>query len=322
MRFLASLLLIVAIAVGAGYLALQWEAQFYDAPGPSSQETVVVVAPGTSLRAIAQELADARAIQYPLAFRAGATRRHQTNLQAGEYGFPAGASEAKIIDMMVHGQVLQHKLTVAEGLTSAAALAIIAADPVLQGDTPPTPPEGTLLPETYLFVRGTTRAELLARMEKAQTDLLTEHWEKRTGDLPYERPQQALILASIVEKETALAQERPHVASVFVNRLRLHMKLESDPTIIYGLTGGVPLGHDIRASEMAAPNPYNTYQIDGLPPSPICNPSREAILAVLNPPDTKDLYFVANGTGGSSFAATLEEHNKNVAKWRQIQSQH
>jgi UPF0755 protein len=191
---------------------------------------------------------------------------------------------------------------------------------VLVGPPATSPAEGAILPETYLFERGTTRAQLLARMVKARTDLLAELWPKRQAGLPFKTPQEALIMASIVEKETGVPDERGRVARVLINRLQRGMKLEADPTIIYGLTRGVPLGHPLRVSELNKPNPYSTYQIVGLPPGPICNPGRDAIAATLSPPPSSELYFVANGTGGHSFAETLADHQKNVAYLRQLEA--
>jgi len=203
-------------------------------------------------------------------------------------------------------------------LTSDAAVALVKADAVLTGDVPVVP-EGSLLPETYIFERGTTRAELLQHMHQAQEKLLAALWPKRKEGLPFMTVEDALKLASVVEKETGVGSERAHVAAVFINRLRIGMKLESDPTIIYGLTKGAPLGHALRQSELAIPNPYSTYQIAGLPPTPICNPGRDAIAAVLNPDESDDLYFVADGSGGHAFARTIAEHAKNVAQWRRVQ---
>jgi UPF0755 protein len=224
------------------------------------------------------------------------------------------------MDMLVAHKTIEHRITIAEGLTSDAAVALLTADPVLIGPVPVVP-EGSLLPETYLFERGTTRAELLARIHKAQETLLAQLWPKRKAGLPFTSQEDALKLASIVEKETSIASERPRIAAVFINRLQDGMRLESDPTIIYGLTKGVPLGHPLRQSELATPNPYSTYQIVGLPPTPISNPGRDAIAAVLNPPDSQELYFVANGTGGHVFAKTIAEHQKNVAQWRKLEQQ-
>jgi UPF0755 protein len=246
-------------------------------------------------------------------------RRNQTtSLKAGEYAFPAGASMAAVMDMLVRHDVLLHRITVAEGLTSDMIVALVNADPVLEGPAT-VAPEGSLLPETYMFERGTTRAEILRRMREAQERVIAELWPGRKEGLPFQTVEDAIKLASIVEKETGLVAERPRIAAVFVNRLRSGMRLESDPTIIYGLTKGVPLGHPLRQSELATPNPYSTYQIDGLPPTPICNPGRDSIAAVLNPPESNDLFFVADGTGGHAFARTNAEHERNVANWRRIE---
>jgi UPF0755 protein len=220
--------------------------------------------------------------------------------------------------MLVAHKTLEHRLTIAEGLTSDAVVALVMADPVLIGPVTVVP-EGSLLPETYLFERGTTRAELLSRMHQAQEKVLAELWPKRKDGLPLMSQEDALKLASIVEKETAIPSERPRIAAVFINRMKNGMKLESDPTIIYGLTKGVALGHPLRQSELSTPNPYSTYQILGLPPTPISNPGRDAIAAVLNPSDTNELYFVADGSGGHAFASSLAEHQKNVAQWRRLE---
>jgi UPF0755 protein len=225
---------------------------------------------------------------------------------------------AEIMDMLIEHKAIQHRITVAEGLTSDMALAVVNADLVLEGSATVIS-EGSLLPETYLFERGTTRAEILSRMHKAQEAVLSELWPRRKPGLPFQTVEDALKLASIIEKETGIASERPRIAAVFVNRMKSGMRLESDPTIIYGLTKGVALGHPLRQSELDTPNPYSTYQIDGLPPTPICNPGRDAIAAVLNPPDSDELFFVADGSGGHVFAKTAAEHSRNVAQWRKVQ---
>jgi len=312
------LLLIVLVALLAGG-AVWWEDRSFNGAGPSQKETVVLVRPGSGARAIASSLTEAGIVDRPLLFRIGVMRRGQTTaLKAGEYAFPAGASMAQVMDMLVQHKVLMHRITIAEGLTSDMALAIVNADSVLEGSASAAT-EGTLLPETYVFERGTTRAEILDRMRESQEKLIAELWPKRKEGLPIQSVDDAIKLASIVEKETGLAAERPRIAAVFVNRLKMGMKLESDPTIIYGLTKGVPLGHPLRQSELDTPNPYSTYQITGLPPTPICNPGRDSIAAVLNPPESEDLFFVANGTGGHAFARTNAEHERNVAQWRRVE---
>lgn len=319
-RILAALLILALIAAAAVFGMLRYEETNFAAPGPAAEETVVTIAPGTPLPRIAAQLEDAGIIDDAFLFRVGVMRRDAaTALKAGEYRFPANASMAQIMAMLVAHEAIQHRITIAEGLTTAMAMEIVKNDPILTGEIEDVPPEGSLLPETYLFERGTTRQEIVDRMRQAQTDLLEQLWPNRKADLPFDTMEQAVNLASIVEKETGLADERPRIAAVFINRLKRGMRLESDPTIIYGLTGGEPLGRGLRVSELERPNPYNTYQIDGLPPTPICNPGRDAIAAVLNPPDDDALYFVANGTGGHAFARTYNEHLRNVAAWRRVE---
>jgi UPF0755 protein len=320
MRVFLILVALVVLLAGSAFLAARWENQNFAAPGPLSSEKVVVIAQGSSLRAIAERLEREGIVADAFLFRIGVMRRGEAvALQAGEYAFPAHTSMAGTLALIVSGKVVEHRITVAEGLTSEAALEVVMADTVLMGEAGPAPAEGSLLPETYIFPLGTTRADMLARMRKAQETLLAELWPKRKAGLPFATPEEALKLASIVEKETGVASERPRIAAIFVNRLKSGMKLESDPTIIYGLTKGVPLGHPLRQSELAKDNPFSTYQIAGLPPTPICNPGRDAIAAVLNPPDSQELFFVADGSGGHVFAKTGAEHARNVAKLRQIE---
>jgi len=316
--FLASLLLIV-VAAAAVAGATWWEDRNFRSPGPAKTDAVVLIKPGAAVRPIAAILAESGVVRNPFLFRLGIMRRGKTTaLKAGEYQFPASASMAEIMDMLIEHKAIQHRITVAEGLTSDMALAVVNADLVLEGSATVIP-EGSLLPETYLFERGTTRAEILSRMHKAQEAVLSDLWPKRKPGLPFQTVEDALKLASIIEKETGIASERPRIAAVFVNRMKSGMRLESDPTIIYGLTKGVALGHPLRQSELDTPNPYSTYQIDGLPPTPICNPGRDAIAAVLNPPDSDELFFVADGSGGHVFAKTAAEHSRNVAQWRKVQ---
>jgi UPF0755 protein len=313
---------LVLLVAGAGIVvgALRYEETSFAAPGPAETETTLMIAPGTSLPRIARMLEDEGVVTDAWLFRIGVMRRDaSTALKAGEYGFPPDVSMARVMEMLVNHEAIQHRITVVEGLTSAMAADIIRNDPILVGELTETAPEGSLLPETYLFERGTTRNEMLGRMRRAQEELLAALWPNRKAELPFDTMEEAIILASIVEKETGVGTERPRIAAVFMNRLRIDMRLESDPTIIYGLTGGEPLGRGLRVSELERPNPYSTYQIDGLPPTPICNPGRDAIAAVLNPPDTEELYFVADGTGGHAFARSYAEHQRNVAAWRRIE---
>lgn len=315
------LLIFLLIAAAAG--AVLWERSHFDAPGPKAAkgaETAVLIRPGEGVSAIAQQLADVRTIDSAGLFRLGVLARGKAaKLKAGEYAIPSAASMADIADILISGKSIEHKLTAAEGLTVRMIYDLVKADPVLMGDAGAVPVEGSLLPETYLFTRGTTREELIARMMKAEDDLIVKLWAGRAKDLPISRPLDAIVLASIVEKETALPAERPRIAAVFLNRLRRGMKLQSDPTVIYGLTRGYPLDRGIRQSELARPTPYNTYVIAGLPPGPICNPGRDSIEAVLHPAQSDDLYFVADGGGGHVFSATVAQHRKNVARWRKIE---
>ena len=320
-------LLVTAVSGAATLIAALmlfglWALFVYQGPGPATkdhQPVTVELRKGAGLPEIAASLERAGAVRSSAIFITvaqitGAAR----GLKAGEYEFPSGASMAQILDKIHRGKVVRHQVTIPEGVTSEMVAEILANAPELTG-VAPVAPEGSILPETYEVRRGEDRAAVLQRMMDAHDKLMAELWEHRRPDLPYKTMQEAITMASIVEKETGLAEERPRVAAVFLNRLNIGMRLGSDPTIIYGLTGGKPLGHGIRMSELQAVTPYNTYQIDGLPPGPICNPGRAALAAVLDPPRTTELYFVANGTGGHSFASTLEEHSRNVEHLRQLE---
>jgi len=316
LRLFVLAIVLAVLAVGAWY----WEQWNFQQPGPAPSYKVVMVEPGDHVNTIAQHMADNGVIANGYLFRIGLRIRGlQAQLKAGEYGFPAHASMADVAGILISGKSIQHKLTAAEGLTSKMIFDIVKADPVLTGDAGAVPDEGTLLPETYLFTRGTSRSEMIARMKKAQQKVLSELWHGRKADLPVKTKDDAVVLASIVEKETAIPEERRHIAAVFMNRLRLGMKLQSDPTIIYDITQGYPLGRGIRESELMRASPHNTYVIAGLPPTPICNPGKDSIAAVLNPADSNDLYFVANGHGGHVFSVTVEQQNRNVSDWRRIE---
>jgi UPF0755 protein len=241
-------------------------------------------------------------------------------LKAGEYVFEKNASMSDVLETIISGKSIQHQVTIAEGLTTQQIVQRINDAEVLSGPIQTVPPEGTLLPETYRVTRGTTREQLLQRMTQAQQRLVQEIWARRSPDLPIKTINEFITLASIVEKETAIASERTRVAAVFVNRLHRNMRLQSDPTIIYGIVGGKgTLGRSLTRADVDGPTPYNTYTINGLPPGPIANPGRASLEAVANPSRTKDLYFVADGTGGHVFAETYEQHLKNVARWRDFQ---
>jgi UPF0755 protein len=309
--------LLAAAALGAGGWFAWREAH---KPGPLAEDAIVLLKEGSSVSTIARELAAAGVIRDETLFVAVVrVKGVQSALKAGEYEIPAGASVLDVIALLVEGKSILHYFTAPEGRTSAQILRDIAADETLLGDLTLTPAEGDLLPETYAYTRGETRDGMVRLMQQAQDRLIEELWDDRATDLPYTTREEAIILASIVEKETGLPEERPRIAAVFVNRLKRGMRLESDPTVIYGLTQGEPLGRGIRLSELRKETPYNTYLIRGLPPTPIANPGRASIEAVLNPADTRDIFFVADGTGGHAFAETLAEHNRNVAKWRRFE---
>ena len=317
-----ALLVVILMAGLAGIVALSVARQF-DSPGPLAADANVVIPRGAGLATIARTLADAGVIRYPITFRL-AIRFHDAarDLKAGEYRFPAAASMRQVMEILKSGETVVRRLTVPEGLTSREIVALVASAEGLAGEPGPVPPEGSLLPETYHYSWDDERGALLKRMETAQQDVLRDLWAKRDPNLPIGSPEEALVLASIVEKETALDGERALVASVFLNRLKRGMRLQSDPTVVYGLTQGQsPLGRALTRQDLDTPSAYNTYLIDGLPPGPIANAGRAALQAVLNPAPTGYLYFVADGSGGHAFATTLDEHNRNVAQWRKVQRQ-
>ncbi|MBC7905333.1 MAG: endolytic transglycosylase MltG [Rhodospirillaceae bacterium] len=310
-------LAVILIAV-ATWAVLEGHRRF-TRPGPLAEATTVVIAKGAGLEAIARKLAAAGVVRDPYSFMAGAKLR-QASLKAGEYAFPAHISPQDAVVMMGEGRTVVHKLTIAEGLTSKQILALVRDADYLTGDVAAVPPEGSLLPETWHLNRDDARDEVVARMEKSMRQLLDQLWPARAADLPVKTKEQALVLASIVERETGIKAERPMVAAVFVNRLRLGMRLQSDPTVIYGLSDGMGvLDHPITRADLETPHRWNTYVIDGLPPTPIANPGRASIEAVLHPADSPALYFVADGSGGHVFARSLTEHNNNVVNWRKVE---
>ncbi|MEX6633804.1 endolytic transglycosylase MltG [Hyphococcus lacteus] len=289
-------------------------------PGPSDEDTLVLLPSGIAVSTIAKQLADDGVIEHPKLFVAAVRIRGvQSALKAGEYRIPEGASVMDVIDLLIEGKSILHFFTAAEGLTTAQIIRLVEGNETLTGEITLSPAEGELLPETFAFTRGETRDAIIKRMMDDQAALIEALWPDRAMELPFATQAEAITLASIVEKETGLPEERAQIASVFVNRLKRGMRLESDPTIIYGLTGGEPLGRGIRLSELRGETPYNTYVINGLPPTPIANPGKASIEAVLNPADTDYIFFVADGTGGHAFASTLQEHNRNVAAWRKIE---
>jgi UPF0755 protein len=309
----------LGVALVLMFVASLWVYHGSGPKAPKGDITNVVLRPGAGLSEIASTLDRAGVVRSGPIFAAAAQITGSArSLKAGEYEFPSRASMAAVLRKIRNGEVVRHTVTIPEGLTSEMVVDILMANPILSGAVP-VPEEGTILPETYEVRRGEDRAEVLRRMTEARNRLLAQLWAQRKEGLPYATPQEAVILASIVEKETSKAPERPHVAAVYLNRLRIGMRLGADPTVIYGITRGRPLGHGIRQSELDAVTPYNTYASDGLPAGPICNPGRASLAAVLDPATSDDIYFVADGTGGHVFAATAEEHLRNVSRWRQVE---
>jgi len=316
MRRLGAGFLVVLAALAA---AAVWAWRSYEAPGPLAAPTVAVIAKSAHLRAIAGALTTAGIIRHPWVFALGAIVSGEAGrLKAGEYEFAAAISPDAAARLIASGRVVQHRFTLPEGLTSAEAAALINAAPALDGTLDQPPPEGSLLPDTYFYVLGTKRAELVARMQRALDRTLAKAWWHRAPGLPYANPHEALVLASIVEKETAIPDERARIAGVYADRLRIGMRLQADPTVIYALTdrGRTLLSHPLDHADLAIESPYNTYLEKGLPPTPIDNPGLASIEAVLAPDDNGELYFVADGTGRHSFAKTLEEQNRHVAELR------
>lgn len=284
--------------------------------GPLEADKVVEIPAHKGVREIADLLEQQGVIDRPLTF-AAAAMLSRADLKFGEYQFPRQASVHDVIGILSEGKVLQHQVTVPEGLTSEQIIGRLMGSDVLAGSVS-VPKEGTLLPESYRWPRGTPREQVVQRMRQARDRVLQEVWEHREADVPLRSPEELVILASIVEKETGRPDERPRVAAVFVNRLKQHMKLQSDPTIIYGIAGGRgTLGRPITRSEIEQKNDYNTYVIPGLPHGPICNPGRAALEAVARPARTRELYFVADGSGGHTFSETLDQHQKAVEKLRE-----
>lgn len=319
----ANALTFLILGLVVAYGVVIWAQSQVHAPGPLAKPMQVEVERGEGLASVAQKLADAGAISNASLFRIAARYENlEAGLKFGEYSIPAGASMEDILKLLNRGGNVVRQIVVPEGLTSSQVVDLLNAREDLDGEITAVPPEGSLAPAGYDFQRGDERADLIARMTEQQQEILATAWAGRAQDLPLSSPEQLLTLASIVEKETGVAEERARVASVFVNRLRRGMKLQTDPAVIYGITNGQgPLGRGLLASELAKATPYNTYIIIGLPPTPIANPGRAAIEAAANPERTDYLYFVANGSGGHAFARTLEEHNGNVAAWRRVEAE-
>jgi len=341
LNFMLTILIVAVVLFGGGLLFGRMQ---FDRPGTFDQGRTISIDRGAGVRDIAERLQRDGLVSSKWLFIAGVWLGSDgRSLKAGEYAIPAHASMREIMDLLTEGRSVVYRITIPEGLTSAQAVACLTADTVpdgedirgltadqetkcreaasaLVGPAPPVPPEGSILPDTYAFSRGDTRANVLSLMMRERDRVVTEVWSRRAADLPIDNIDELVTLASIVEKETSLADERTRVASVFINRLRLNMRLQSDPTIIYGVFGseGKPDDYVITATDRDTPTAYNTYAIPALPPGPIANPGRASLEAVANPSRTRDLFFVADGTGGHAFAETYEEHLRNVARWRQI----
>ncbi|HEX6000206.1 MAG TPA: endolytic transglycosylase MltG [Hyphomicrobiaceae bacterium] len=321
-----TLALLCMALVGAGALALQ---SWISSPGPLTAGKVVVIPRGAGAHDIAERLEREGVVSDRRLFMLGYFMARWTawggdarpvQLRAGDYQIPRAASVRNVIDIISQGRTIRYRVTIPEGLTSYQIVERLKADENLTGEITEVPPEGTLLPETFIIDRGEARQTILDRMRAESRKLMEKLWAQRQKGLPIKSWDEAVVLASIVEKETGRNDERERVAAVFVNRLRQNMRLQSDPTILYGIsTGKTVWNRPIMKSEIAQKTAHNTYQIDGLPPTPICNPGRAAIEAVLNPANTKDLFFVADGNGGHLFSEKLKDHNANVQKWRALE---
>ena len=318
-KWLSMFLLVAVIVGGIG----GWSYLVFTAPGPLTADKVYEVPKGLDRPSLAVALKDQGIISEPRIFSAAAAVNtlRGGKLKAGEYLFKAGMSMQEVLSTITAGRVVTYKLSIPEGWTTQMVVDRLGEQAELDGPTPAAPPEGTIMPDTYVFRRGLTREKLLADMQEAQAKLVDEVWAAKPADSILKSKEEMVTLASIVEKETGVDEERPLVAAVMINRLKQHIRLQSDPTVIYGITQGkTKLDRPISKADLVADNPYNTYKIEGLPPGPIANPGKAALEAVINPANTNYLFFVANGTGGHAFAATLEEHNANVKKWRGIEA--
>ncbi|MEE8351301.1 MAG: endolytic transglycosylase MltG [Rhodospirillales bacterium] len=317
LKIILSLLAGVGLVLGGAVL---WGNAQFKRPGPSTTEITLIIERGAGVNIIARDLQQAGVLSHQFPFRIMARlEAKEKPLQAGEYAFKAGISPEGVLKHLQSGKTVVHRVTFAEGLTTSEILAQLGLTNGLKGFVRPIPVEGSLLPETYHFSFADQRQAIINRMRRDMQGLLVRLWANRAADLPLRSAKEALVLASIVEKETSLAVERPRIAGVFINRLNKGMRLQSDPTVAYGLTeGNGGIGRALSRADLKQPSAYNTYLIDGLPPEPICNPGSASLEAVLRPAPTKELYFVADGSGGHVFAKTLKAHNRNVARWRKI----
>lgn len=323
MRVFGSLFALLFLFGGLLAVLGSWVWLTFTAPGPLKSKKIYEITKDLDRTQIAMALQDQGIISDARIFSAAAAVNgfRGGRLRAGEFEFASGATMEDVLGMITAGRFLTYKVTIPEGWTSQMVVARVTEQKELEGDIKTVPPEGAVLPDTYVFRRGLSRQKLIDDMQAAQTKLLDTLWQARPATTKLATPQDLVTMASIVEKETGLAEERPKVASVFLNRLDQKMRLQSDPTIIYGIVGGKgKLDRPLTKTDIETATPYNTYTISGLPPGPIANPGKAALEAVLNPADTKYLYFVADGSGGHAFASTLDEHNANVKKWRDQQA--
>ena len=320
-RLLRAALIILAVVVIVGAAGGAWLWRAWTAPGPLAEARNVVVPRGAGLEGTARSLYEAGVIAEPRVFGLGVLiERLGPRLKAGEYRFPAASSAREAAQLLASGRTVVRRLTIPEGLTTRQVLALVRAAEGLEGDAAPNVPEGALLPDTWFYAWGDGRGALVERQRRAMEQLVRQLWDSRAPGLPLRDANEAVVLASIVEKETSIAEERPRVAAVFLNRLKRGMKLQADPTVVYGITEGAgPLDRPLSRADLDAPTPWNTYAIEGLPPTPIANPGRASLAAVLQPMASEELYFVADGQGGHVFAKTLAEHNANVAKLRAVE---
>lgn len=311
------LTLVVLALAGAAY----YGKSLFDGPGPLAADTTVLISRNQGVTEIADSLQRAGVIEQPFLFKAGVQIYGvKDRLRYGEYAFPANVSMRDALAIITSGKSIEHSVTIPEGLTSLQIVERLRDQPLLSGEIRETPPEGALLPETYNFTRGAAREQILDRMKQHRDKALDEIWAERDPSVRVKTKEELVILASLVEKETGIAAERPQVAAVFANRLVRGMRLQSDPTIVYGIVGGRgTLGRSLTRKDIQSQTPYNTYVVQGLPAGPIANPGRRALEAAAKPAKTSDLYFVADGSGGHAFAPSLVEHNKNVGRWRQIE---
>ncbi len=322
MRFLYGCLviiftLVITIGGGVAYIFFQLESK-----GPLEDTKDIVINKGANANSIAVKLEREGVIASTFYFRLQYFLQQQPELKAGEYLFTPYMTLAEVISKMAHGDTVKRKITVAEGKTSGDVVIALNAEPTLAGNITAWPEEGSLMPDTYQFVLGEDRNEKIKEMQRAMQETVMQIWGMRDADNPLRSPQQLVIMASIIEKETGMAVERPRIAGVFFNRLKKNMMLQSDPTVTYGITlGRKPLGRALTTEDLRTPTPYNTYTIVGLPPGPIANPGKAALMAAAKPEKNEFLYFVANGTGGHTFATNLADHEKNVAVWRKLNKQ-